>query len=86
MVFEYYKNHKTKDALQTINSVTKTVLSTLYGIAIHQGIISDLDEMIHVYYPNDQDCFDQPDKLHFTIRHLLTMSEGFDWPEWGDWH
>lgn len=85
VVFEHYKNEKMKEALQTINSVTKTVLSTLYGIALKEGFISNLNEPIQQYYPDYSEMFSHPNMSEITIKHLLTMSTGFDWPEFGSW-
>ncbi len=81
LIFEHYKNHKEKDTLQHINSVTKSVLSILYGIAIKRGYPIDLDEPIYNYYPEYKDFSEDIQKQKITIRHLLTMTPGFDWPE-----
>lgn len=63
-----------------IYSVTKSVLSALIGIALEEGAISSLDQPIVDFFPalkNDPD----PIKQTITIKHLLTMTSGIDWPE-----
>jgi len=67
-----------------INSCTKSVMSILIGIAIDKGYIEGVDTKIITYFPeleHDQDSR----KREITIRHLLTFTTGFDWPEWGEW-
>lgn len=64
-----------KDKQHKVNSVTKSVLSALYGIAIQQGYIENEDVPISNYFPEIDDL-----KKEITIRHLLTMSSGLRWP------
>ncbi|MGD8192352.1 serine hydrolase domain-containing protein [Brevibacillus ginsengisoli] len=79
-VLQYYKNRKMAEKLHKVNSVTKSVLSILVGIAIDQGAIAGIDQPIRDFLPN---C--PQDKQELTIEHLLTMTPGFDWPEFGAW-
>ncbi|MEC0092333.1 serine hydrolase domain-containing protein [Paenibacillus macquariensis] len=84
IVLQYYRNNKSKDKLHKVNSCTKSITSCLIGIAIEQGLISDLNTPIVNYFPslqNDKDIR----KQRITIDHLLSMSAGFDWPELGEW-
>jgi CubicO group peptidase (beta-lactamase class C family) len=55
------------------NSMTKSVISLLVGIALDRGWIKDLDAPVVSYFPEDADLR-QPDKAPVTLRHLLTMS------------
>lgn len=64
-----------KDKQHKVNSVTKSVLSALYGIAIQQGYIENENVSISNYFPEIDDS-----KKETTIRHLLTMSSGLRWP------
>ncbi|HEU4963421.1 MAG TPA: serine hydrolase [Bacilli bacterium] len=85
LVFEYFKNKKAAQKIQKINSVTKSVVSALIGIAIDQGRIPDVHVPLHTYFPklaNDPD----PRKREWTLFHLLTMTTGHDWPEWTTWN
>ncbi|WP_280770955.1 serine hydrolase domain-containing protein [Salipaludibacillus daqingensis] len=57
-----------------MNSVTKSVLSTLIGIAIDKEQIDSLDHSIATYFPYY--------KGNITIRQLLTMTSGVDPTIW----
>lgn len=73
--YEFYRNRKTKEKQHKVNSITKSVLSALVGIAIQQGYIENEDIPI-VNYFNDLD----DSKKGITINHLLTMSSGLHFP------
>lgn len=60
-------------------SVTKSICSILVGIAIDRGFIESVDEPMLNYYPEYENT--DPLKEKVTIRHLLTMTAGFDWDE-----
>ena len=59
------------------NSMTKSVVSLLVGVAIDRGLIKDLDAPIFPYFPEDADLH-TPGKDRITLRHLLTMSAGLN--------
>lgn len=80
IVYRYNKNLKSESKLFKINSVTKSVLSILMGIAIDKGFIENVKVPIQQYFPNIE-----PEKREITIEHLLTMTAGYEWPEWGEW-
>jgi CubicO group peptidase (beta-lactamase class C family) len=62
------------------NSVTKSALATLIGIAIGNGAIPDVDALARGFVPElERSGFE-----NVTIRHLLTMTTGLDWAE--DYH
>ncbi|WP_163100735.1 hypothetical protein [Peribacillus alkalitolerans] len=51
--FEYYKNRKMSDKVHKVNSISKSVLSILLGIAIDKGYFKDgVDTLISKYFPN----------------------------------
>jgi CubicO group peptidase (beta-lactamase class C family) len=79
-VFQYYKNKKMEHKLFHIHSVTKSVVSILIGIAIDQGLIEDTHTPISHYFPDVDD-----EKKQVTIEHLLTMTSGWEWGEFGSW-
>ncbi|MGV7116738.1 serine hydrolase domain-containing protein [Paenibacillus kyungheensis] len=85
IVLQYFRNNKSKDKLHKINSCTKSITSCLIGIAVEQGLISDLRTPIVHYFPSLQQDKDIR-KQSITIEHLLSMSAGFDWPELGEWN
>ena len=57
------------------NSMTKSVVSLLVGIALERGWIKDLDAPAFFYLPENADLR-MLDKNPVTLRHLLTMSAG----------
>ncbi|XRG80669.1 serine hydrolase [Rossellomorea sp. GAMAL-10_SWC] len=78
--YNFYKNSKSETKLFKINSVTKSVLSMLIGIVIDKGFIESVDVPITKFFPNIESK-----KRDITIEHLLTMTAGYDWQEWGEW-
>ncbi|TYP79445.1 serine hydrolase domain-containing protein [Paenibacillus methanolicus] len=84
-----------QDRLGAIYSCTKSVLSALIGIALARGEIGSLDDAALDYFEDIRLADDDPRKRDIRIRHLLTMTPGFDWPEFdkpywamkrtGDW-
>ena len=85
IMFDYYKNRKAEGNLHPIHSCTKSIVSMLVGICLRDGLISDIDTPIIDYLSAYSKCFDDA-KRSITIRHLLTMTPGFDWPEFGEWN
>jgi CubicO group peptidase (beta-lactamase class C family) len=59
------------------NSMTKSVVSLLVGIAVDRGLIKDLDTSVFSYFPEYADL-STPEKDRITLRNLLTMSDGLD--------
>jgi CubicO group peptidase (beta-lactamase class C family) len=62
-----------------MKSTSKGVISTLVGIALHEGFIESLDDSVLSYMPEYDDG--DPGKDDITIRDLLTMSAGLKWDE-----
>ena len=62
----------------SIMSVSKVFTSTLAGIAVEQGFISDLDQPFLSYFPEYSNLSDSQKDL-ITLRHLLTMTSGLEW-------
>ncbi len=60
-----------------VRSVTKSIMATLIGIAIDQGIIPSEDSTIGIYVHALVDTL-EPAKAGITIRHLLSMTSGLD--------
>lgn len=79
LLFErYYEKH----AVGTISnsfSAAKTIVGLLIGIALDEGKIKSLDELVLNYIPE----FETDDKKEITIRHLLHMASGLNWGESG---
>ncbi|WP_269571209.1 serine hydrolase [Leptospira wolbachii] len=69
------------NTLHDVRSVSKSVTSLLFGIAIDKKIIDGLDSSVLSYYPELSISYDDP-RQKITWKHLLTMSSGLDWEEW----
>jgi CubicO group peptidase (beta-lactamase class C family) len=75
----YYSNKSASDLLH-LRSVTKTLTSTLIGIAIAERKIQSIDQPISDFLREDYGNL-LNNKADITIRHLLTMSSGISWDE-----
>jgi CubicO group peptidase (beta-lactamase class C family) len=64
-----------------VRSISKSVISLLFGIARDRGLIKSLDEPAVSYFP-EYASLKTPDKERINIRHLLTMSAGLAWNEY----
>lgn len=64
-----------------IQSCTKSFSSTLIGIALDMGLISSLDSSMLSFFPDRDIANVDERKERITLRHLLTMSPGWDWHE-----
>lgn len=63
-------------ATSNIHSVTKSVMSTLIGIAIDDGRIRDIDQTLAELLPRQLSSMAPPVKT-ITLRQILTMTAGF---------
>ena len=81
IVREIYYNDFSYSTQFNTYSVTKSFTSALVGIAIDQGIIGSVDDPVVSYFPNATFDHDSPEKQNVTIRHVLTMTSGFDYGE-----
>jgi len=82
LVTEAYAPYKTKDHHYDLYSATKSVISALVGIATDEGHISGVEAKMMDYFPEYRSETMDPLKETITIRDLLRMSAGFEWPEW----
>ena len=72
VLYEGYFNDYSRDSIVTSFSVAKSFTSALIGIAIEEGYIKSVDDLMVNYIPELKGKgFDA-----LTIRHLLTMSSG----------
>ena len=70
----------TRETLHEVRSVTKSVTSAVFGIALESGAIESVDESLFDYFP-DYAHLATPEKQKITLRHVLTMSAGIEWTE-----
>ncbi len=79
LILEEYVKGGQANEQQDMRSATKSVRSLLLGIAIDQGFIASIDDPIQNYLGDLQPKKNiDPRKENITIRHLLTMSAGWD--------
>ncbi len=72
-----YDRDGAPDALRDVRSVAKSAVSTLVGIALAQGHIASLDDPVLKLVPEWAPLNADPRSQQITLRHLLTMSAGF---------
>ncbi|HEX5936972.1 MAG TPA: serine hydrolase [Actinomycetota bacterium] len=88
LVYERYFGGSDRQTPQTSFSVAKSVLSTLVGIAIDEGLIESVDDPVTVYLPELTERDRRFERI--TLRDLLAMSSGLRYEEpaipvpWGD--
>jgi CubicO group peptidase (beta-lactamase class C family) len=85
LVYERHFAGSDRQTLHTSLSVAKSVLSTLVGTAIEEGLIAGVEDPVTDYLP--ELARRDPRFERITLRHLLTMSSGlrywdtdFPWP------
>ena len=94
LIGESYFNGASPGTAYNIKSVSKSILSALVGIAIREGLIESVDQLIADFFPDyfqpPQETFDgwaslkldtDAQKRGVTVRHLLTHTSGYAWEE-----
>lgn len=77
MVYEFHQN---KEQKLPIYSCTKSITSTLIGIAIDKGYIQGVDQKVADFFPEWADRELDNRWREMTIQNLLTMTSGLQWP------
>jgi CubicO group peptidase (beta-lactamase class C family) len=73
-----------KDERHLVHSTTKSITSSLVGIAMGDGLIPGVDELIVPYFREYQPLPEaSPDKDKITLEDLLTMRSGLKWDDAG---
>jgi CubicO group peptidase (beta-lactamase class C family) len=69
------------------NSVTKTFLTTVVGLAWQRGLIRDVNDYARDYMPPHVDLFESPHNQKITWDHLLRQTSDWQGTLWGkpDW-
>lgn len=83
-VERYWRGHQPNRAMN-IKSASKTILSTLTGLALQEGFIESLDDPIARYIPDYMRVLQPEAKQRITVRHLLTMSSGLETTSFGNY-
>ncbi|MDX1740395.1 MAG: serine hydrolase [Rhodothermales bacterium] len=82
LILEEYLHGNEQETLNDVRSVTKSVVSTLTAIALGHGFVGSLDETLGDHIHPHITPLDSV-RQHISIRHLLTMTSGFEWREIG---
>ncbi len=77
---QYFNGTQSQDLLQ-IRSVTKTVVAMFTGILLEGGDLDSLDITVGELFSDDYPELIDSQKASINLRHLLTMTSGFDWDE-----
>jgi CubicO group peptidase (beta-lactamase class C family) len=84
----YFRGAESAEAINT-KSVTKSVLSALTGIALARGTLDSIDAPVAKWLAADLPEDADTHMSRLTVRHLLSMTAGFEWQENGpvtrDW-
>lgn len=70
-------------SLHDLRSVSKSVVSTLVGIAIGGGEIHSVETRLRDLLPEYAALLDG-EKAKIRLRHVLSMSAGLEWDEWSN--
>ncbi len=81
LVFEEYFYEYNRDSLQEMRSASKSVVSALMGIAIHQGRIKSVHERLLALLPEYHFANPSPLKEQITIQDLLDNQSGVNYDE-----
>jgi CubicO group peptidase (beta-lactamase class C family) len=80
LVSESYFDGWHRDRLHALRSDSKSFISTLIGIAIDKGQIKDVDQKVFDFFP-EYAYLKNATNEGMQLKHLLTMTAGFDWNE-----
>ena len=81
LVHEVYSPYCQRNTLHWLASITKTVNSTLIGIAIDKGFIKSVNESVVELLPEYNNAIKDPEFKKVSLKHLMTMSSGIEWYE-----
>ena len=81
LVHEAYFKGYNQDSLQEIFSITKSVSSTLIGIAVDKGFIENVEHSVIDLLPQYKQEIKNPNISKIKLEHILTLSTGLEWDE-----
>src|SRR5690606_19926290 len=80
--FHYERESGASQTLKPINSCTKSIVSSLYCIGLERGMLPAPEQEIAPFFPEvTADQYEH--KGGITVEHLLTLTAGFTWQEFG---
>ena len=80
LVFEEYFGSSNIGTKAHMQSATKSIVSTIFGIAKFNGYVGSVDDALFDYFPEYSDL-NNADKQNISLHHALTMTPGLDWNE-----
>ncbi len=81
LVLDAYNYPYQPGRLHAILSCTKSITSSLIGIAIDQKFIQGVETPILGFFPNEMIHVNPDEKKHITLHHALTMTTGIDFQD-----
>lgn len=69
------------DTLHDMRSVTKSIVSVLYGIALARGRVPPPEAPLLAQFPAYADLASDPRRARWTVAHALAMTLGTEWNE-----
>ena len=85
LLLERYFNGASARRVANIKSASKSVLSSLVGIALGRGELASVDQTIDEFFPEHLASADGPRKREITIEDLLTMRAGLESTSFGNY-
>jgi CubicO group peptidase (beta-lactamase class C family) len=79
LIYEHYVNDLQPGDTAELLSITKSVTTILIGMMLHEGLLESLDQKLVGILPDYYTRSAAPQARLITIRHLLTMTSGFEW-------
>jgi CubicO group peptidase (beta-lactamase class C family) len=79
LVYEHYVRDLQPGDTVELLSITKSITSVLIGMMLHEGLLDSLDQNLADILPDYYTRLAAPLARQITIRHLLTMTSGFEW-------
>lgn len=81
LVGEKYFNGASVDSARNRQSVTKSVVSALVGIARKRGCLQSLERKMPEFFPELAGRIEDPRKRDITVAQLMQMRAGYPWEE-----
>lgn len=78
---ELYRYPNAPGIPHSVNSVTKSFISTAFGIAQDRGLVGGVNKKILDYFPEYDEREADPRKKDLTVSDFLTMRTGQNWNE-----
>jgi CubicO group peptidase (beta-lactamase class C family) len=78
LIREEYFHGRSRNSTSNIQSVSKSFISALVGIALREGFLDSLGQKMLDFFPEYNRAGLDPRKKDITIQHLLQMRAGFN--------